>query len=163
MDLKEVKQLIKIVENSNISEIEIEEEGKKLRITKTFPSKNGDTVVVPQIQQMPVQAMPAATPQSVPAPAVEAAPAPTEKPKNENIVEVRSPMVGTFYRAPSPDADPYVEVGQTVAVGQTLCIIEAMKLMNEIEAEVSGKIVDILVENAQPVEFNQVLFLIEKS
>ena len=72
-------------------------------------------------------------------------------------------MVGTFYRAPSPDADPYVEIGQTVAVGQTLCIIEAMKLMNEIESEVNGKIVDILVENAQPVEFNQVLFLIEKA
>ncbi len=163
MDLKEVKQLIKIVENSNISEIEIEEEGKKLRITKTFPSKNGDTVVVPQIQQMPVQPMPAPAPQAAPVPAAETAPAATEKPKNENIIEVRSPMVGTFYRAPSPDADPYVEVGQTVAVGQTLCIIEAMKLMNEIEAEVSGKIVDILVENAQPVEFNQVLFLIEKS
>ncbi len=163
MDLKEVKQLIKIVENSNISEIEIEEEGKKLRITKTFPSKNGDTVVVPQIQQMPMQAMPAPAPQPAPLPTAEPAAAPMEKPKNENIVEVRSPMVGTFYRAPSPDADPYVEVGQTVAVGQTLCIIEAMKLMNEIESEVAGKIVDILVENAQPVEYNQVLFLIEKS
>jgi acetyl-CoA carboxylase biotin carboxyl carrier protein len=168
MDLKEVKQLIKIVENSNISEIEIEEEGKKLRITKTFPSKNGDTVVVPQIQQMPMQAaMPApaaAQPASLPsAPETEAAPPAAEKAKNENIIEIRSPMVGTFYRAPSPDADPYVEVGQTVAVGQTLCIIEAMKLMNEIESEVAGKVVDILVENAQPVEFNQVLFLIEKS
>ncbi len=167
MDLKDVKQLIKIVENSNISEIEIEEEGKKLRITKTFPSKNGDTVVVPSFQQtVPMPAMPqAAAPAQVPAPTEQSAPAEaeTEKPKNANIVEVRSPMVGTFYRAPSPDADPYVEVGQTVAVGQTLCIIEAMKLMNEIESEVAGKVVDILVENAQPVEYNQVLFLIEKS
>jgi acetyl-CoA carboxylase biotin carboxyl carrier protein len=168
MDLKEVKQLIKIVESSNISEIEIEEEGKKLRITKTHPSQNGDTVVVPSFQQaIPMQAMPpqAAVPAAPPA-AETAAPAPAAEDKaakNANIVEVRSPMVGTFYRAPSPDADPYVEVGQTVAVGQTLCIIEAMKLMNEIESEVAGKIVDILVENAQPVEYNQVLFLIEKS
>jgi len=167
MDLKEVKQLIKIVENSNISEIEIEEEGKKLRITKTFPSKNGDTLVVPSFQQtMPVQAMPQAVPPATTAAPAEEAPAPggeAKKADNPNIVEVRSPMVGTFYRAPSPDADPYVEVGQTVAVGQTLCIIEAMKLMNEIESEVAGKVVDILVENAQPVEYNQVLFLIEKS
>ncbi|NOX90801.1 MAG: acetyl-CoA carboxylase biotin carboxyl carrier protein [Calditrichaeota bacterium] len=165
MDLKEVKQLIKIVENSNISEIEIEEEGKKLRITKTFPSKNGETVVFPSFQQtlpaMAPQPAPAAAPQPA-APAEDAA-AVTETPRKDNIVEVRSPMVGTFYRAPSPDADPYVEIGQTVAVGQTLCIIEAMKLMNEIESEVAGKVVDILVENAQPVEFNQVLFLIEKA
>ncbi len=166
MDLKEVKQLIKIVENSNISEIEIEEEGKKLRITKTFPSKNGNTVVMPSFQQaMPVQAIPQTAAPAV-LPTGEQAPSPiseAEKPRSSNTVEVRSPMVGTFYRAPSPDADPYVEIGQTVAVGQTLCIIEAMKLMNEIESEVSGKIVDILVENAQPVEYNQVLFLIEKS
>ncbi len=168
MDLKEVRQLIKIVENSNISEIEIEEEGKKLRITKTFPSKNGETVVIPSFQQA-MPPMPQAAPVQATAPAP--APAPAEAPaetsaapaKKDNIVEVRSPMVGTFYRAPSPDADPYVEIGQTVAVGQTLCIIEAMKLMNEIESEVAGKIVDILVENAQPVEYNQVLFLIEKS
>ena len=83
-----------------------------------------------------------------------------EKP-NANQLEVRSPMVGTFYRSPAPDADPYTEVGQRVEVGQTLCIIEAMKLMNEIESEFTGKVVKILVENAQPVEYNQVLFLIE--
>jgi acetyl-CoA carboxylase biotin carboxyl carrier protein len=80
-----------------------------------------------------------------------------------NLTEVRSPMVGTFYRSPSPDADPYIEVGQSINVGQTMCIIEAMKLMNEIESEYSGKITKILVENAQPVEYNQPLFLIEKS
>ena len=97
-------------------------------------------------------AAPAATPAAKPEDAVP-----------DNVVEVHSPMVGTFYRAPSPDADPYVEVGQSVSVGQTLCIVEAMKLMNEIEAEISGKIVKILVENAQPVEYNQPLFLIEKS
>lgn len=169
MDLKEVRQLIKIVEASDISEIEIEEEGKKLRITKRFASKNGETVVMPAYTQaMPMmptqQAMPQVQDQPLPV-KEEAAPAEekAEPARGKNIVEVRSPMVGTFYRAPSPDADPYVEIGQTVAVGQTLCIIEAMKLMNEIESEVNGKIVDILVENAQPVEFNQVLFLIEKA
>jgi len=172
MDLKEVRQLIKIVETSDISEIEIEEEGKKLRITKRFPSKNGETVVMPAYtqampmmpaQQVAQQALPQVQEQPVPV-KEEAAPAEkAESAPGKNIVEVRSPMVGTFYRAPSPDADPYVEIGQTVAVGQTLCIIEAMKLMNEIESEVNGKIVDILVENAQPVEFNQVLFLIEKA
>ncbi len=173
MDLKEVRQLIKIVETSDISEIEIEEEGKKLRITKRFPSKNGETVVMPAYtqampmmpaQQVAQQALPQVQEQALPV-QQEAAPAgeQAEPARGKNIVEVRSPMVGTFYRAPSPDAEPYVEVGQTVAVGQTLCIIEAMKLMNEIESEVNGKIVDILVENAQPVEFNQVLFLIEKA
>ena len=173
MDLKEVRQLIKMVETSDISEIEIEEEGKKLRITKRFPSKNGETVVLPSytqampmmpVQQVAQQAPPQVQEQPAPAPAATPAAQETAEPaRDKNIVEVRSPMVGTFYRAPSPDADPYVEIGQTVAVGQTLCIIEAMKLMNEIESEVNGKIVDILVENAQPVEFNQVLFLIEKA
>jgi len=167
MDLKEIRQLVKMVENSDISEIEIEEDGKKLRITKTYPSSNGDIHIVPAPAQsypvMPQVAAPmaAAAPASAEQPA---AAAPAQAPAvNDKIVEVRSPMVGTFYRAPAPDADPYVEVGQTVAVGQTLCIVEAMKLMNEIESEVAGKIVEIMVENAQPVEFNQVLFLIEKS
>ncbi len=150
MDLKEIKQLIKMVELANINEIEIEEEDKKIRITK----------VSAQNVSVSAQPMPAA-----PAPPVapaEAAPAAPEA-RNENLVEVRSPMVGTFYRSPSPDADPYTEVGKTVAAGDVLCIVEAMKLMNEIESEVSGKVVEILVENAQPVEFNQVLFVIEKA
>jgi len=163
MDLKEIKQLIKMVESSNINEIEIEEEGKKLRITKSF-SSNGNVQILQAPPQQLAMPQPAAAPAPAPLPAAEvsaesAAPAA----KKDNIVEVRSPMVGTFYRAPAPDADPYVEIGQTVAVGQTLCIVEAMKLMNEIESEVAGKVVDIMVENAQPVEYNQVLFLIEKS
>ena len=85
------------------------------------------------------------------------------EPKSDNLFEVKSPMVGTFYRSPSPDADAYVSVGNDVSPGTVLCIIEAMKLMNEIESEISGKIVKILVENAQPVEYNQPLFLIEKN
>ena len=164
MELKEIRQLIKIVEGSNISEFQLEEDGIKLIIKKELKSGNG-TVQDTTIQMIPtaVAAQPAAPVAEAPAavPAVDEAPA--EAAPAANIHEVRSPMVGTFYRAPSPDADPYVEVGDSVSVGQTLCIVEAMKLMNEIESEVSGKIVKILVENAQPVEYNQVLFLIETS
>lgn len=167
MDLKEIRQLLKIVESSNISEIEIEEDDKKLRIIKVHPSNNGGVQYVQQ--PAPPGAYSTAAPFPVgpagsPFPAAEspAAPAP-EAAKSSNVVEVRSPMVGTFYAAPSPDSDPYVEKGQSVATGQTLCIVEAMKLMNEIECEVSGRIVDILIENSQPVEYNQVLFLVEKS
>ena len=160
MDIKEIRQLVKMVETSDISEIEIEEEGSKIRITKRFASGNGDVHILPAAPQMaaPMAAVPAAP---APAPVAEAAPA-AEKAPASNLIEVRSPMVGTFYRAPSPDSDPYVEVGSSVSVGQTLCIVEAMKLMNEIEAEQAGKIKEILVENAQPVEYNQVLFLLEK-
>jgi len=169
MDLKEIRQLLKLVESSNISEIEIEEDDKKLRITKVHPSNNGEVKFIQQpapsaaypAAPMPMPADPYAAPQPAAAEA-SAAPAPEEA-KSSNTVEVRSPMVGTFYAAPSPDSDAYVEKGQSVAVGQTLCIVEAMKLMNEIECEVSGKIVDILIENAQPVEYNQVLFLVEKA
>ncbi len=163
MDIKEIRQLVKMVETSDISEIEIEEEGSKIRITKRFASGNGDVHILPAAPQMAApMAMPAAAPVPAPAPqAAEAAPA-AEPAEASNLIEVRSPMVGTFYRAPSPDSDPYVEVGSSVSVGQTLCIVEAMKLMNEIEAEQAGKIKEILVENAQPVEYNQVLFLLEK-
>jgi acetyl-CoA carboxylase biotin carboxyl carrier protein len=168
MDIQSIKQLIKIVEKSDIDEIELEEEGRKIRISKRSHLPNSDV----SHHHMVSQFIPAGVPQPVAAaaPAAPATPAsneaspaqPTEK-KNPNIVEVRSPMVGTFYRSPSPDAEPYVEIGTSVKPGTTLCIIEAMKLMNEIESEHSGKIVDILVENGQPVEYNQVLFLIEKT
>ena len=168
MDLKEIRQIIKIVESSNISEFELEEGGTRVKIlktsgTNTMPVSEVQVVTAPIPQQV-VQA-PVTVPVAENAPAAPAA-TPAAKPEDavpDNVVEVHSPMVGTFYRAPSPDADPYVEVGQSVSVGQTLCIVEAMKLMNEIEAEISGKIVKILVENAQPVEYNQPLFLIEKS
>ena len=162
MELKEIRQLIKIVEGSDISEFKLEEEGMKLVIKKELKSGNG-TVTETAIQMVPaaVAAQPAAALQEAPVAAPAPAPPAAEEAPAANVHEVRSPMVGTFYRAPSPDADPYVEVGDSVSVGQTLCIVEAMKLMNEIESEVSGKIVKILVENAQPVEYNQVLFLIE--
>jgi len=168
MELKDIRQLIKIVENANIGELEIVEEGKKLRISKNNRN-SGETIVynTPQMPSFPQAASPAPLNQ---------VPTPTDiiptRPETESsgqetagddYLEVKSPMVGTFYSAPSPDADTYVQVGQSVNVGQTLCIIEAMKLMNEIESEYNGKIVKILAENAQPVEYNQTLFLIEKS
>ena len=162
MELKEIRQLIRVVENADISELEIVEEGKKLRISKNSRHTVVNQPAAAQTYQpppvsgatMPTEVMPTRREEPVGTAA--------EQPAG-NIVEVRSPMVGTFYRAPSPDADPYVEVGQRVEAGQTLCIIEAMKLMNEIESEFSGKISQIVIENAQPVEYNQVLFLIEKS
>lgn len=160
MDLNYLKKLIKILDTSNIAEIEIEEEGTKIRLSKPKPklAANLSPVhVTPSIQQ-PVESF---ITKQFPDVKVETAASGTSQ--NENLYEVKSPMVGTFYRAPSPDADAYVNVGSLVSPGAVLCIIEAMKLMNEIESEVSGKIVKILVENTQPVEYNQPLFLIEKS
>jgi acetyl-CoA carboxylase biotin carboxyl carrier protein len=161
MDIKDIRQLIKLVESSEIGELEIVEEGKKLRISKNSKySSNGTMVMNP-----PMMNYSATLPASVPAAGTAASDQTVtaeEKTSGTDYLEIRSPMVGTFYRAPSPEADPYIEVGNSVESGQTLCIIEAMKLMNEIESEYSGKIAKIMVDNAQPVEFNQVLFLIEK-
>jgi acetyl-CoA carboxylase biotin carboxyl carrier protein len=166
MDIKDIRQLIKLVENADISEIEIVEEGKKLRISKN--SKHSDNPGImsqaPMVTFQQPAVLPPATAQSIEsvasAPSVSDSGAPeTGAPE---FHEVRSPMVGTFYRSPAPDADAYIEVGQNVEIGQTLCIIEAMKLMNELESDFSGKVSKIMVENSQPVEYNQVLFLIEK-
>ena len=158
-DLNYIKKLIKILDTSELSEIEIEEEGTRLKVVKNRASETPQFIqyAPPPVQaQTPQQAAPAAAPQQ------EAEPVKREETKpSKNVVEVRSPIVGTFYRAPSPTADPYVQVGQDVKVGSVLCIIEAMKLMNEIESEVEGKVTKILVENGKPVEYNQVLFLVE--
>ena len=158
-DLNYIKKLIKIVESGDVNEIEIDEEGTRIKIVKAKQHDAQPQIISyapPQYQQMqPMQQAPA-----------DAAPKAEEKKEvkeevKENLLEVKSPIVGTFYRSPSPTADPYVQVGHTIAKGAVLCIIEAMKLMNEIESEVSGKIVKILVENAQPVEYNQTLFLVD--
>jgi acetyl-CoA carboxylase biotin carboxyl carrier protein len=154
-DLNYIKKLVKIIDSCNISEIEIDEEGTKLRVVKNRTPQNDMPPIISYATAPAVQPAPAVLPQQTPAPAEAKA---SEK---ENIIEVKSPIVGTFYRAPSPNADPYVQAGQTINVGTVLCIIEAMKLMNEIESEVNGKIVKIMVENGQPVEYNQVLFLVE--
>lgn len=156
MDLNYVKELVKLIEQSIVDEIEIEEEGTKIRVAKN--SHRG--VVLPEVKKLDVAATVPILPEvSTPQPVQEIKPTPAEPEKKYH--EIRSPIVGTLYRSPSPDAEPYVEVGQTVSVGTVLCLIEAMKLMNEIESDVSGKIVKIFVENAQPVEYNQSLFLIE--
>lgn len=152
MNIKQIQQLIDLLDQSNgISEIEYSRWGRKIRV-----SKMGNGVVKAIQSPDSVQAAPS----QVSAPKVEETPTPAVT-GNGNGIEFKSPMVGTFYRAPSPDAEPFVKVGDNVTVGQTLCIIEAMKIMNEIEAEVSGVVTDILVENAQPVEYNQPLFIIE--
>jgi acetyl-CoA carboxylase biotin carboxyl carrier protein len=160
-DLNYIKKLIKIIDSCDINEIEIDEGDTKLRVVKSRPQQTAD---VPQVINYTPAAIPLMQPQpaaanETPQPKAEV----KEEPKasGKNLIEVRSPIVGTFYRAPSPNADPYVQVGQSVTIGTVLCIIEAMKLMNEIECEAEGKIAKILVENAQPVEYNQVLFLIE--
>lgn len=163
-DLNYIKKLVKIIDSCDISELEIDEEGTKIKVVKSKPVQNEKPQVIqytpPAATPVMSEAAPASMPETAQQPkAVEKA---SEKPPaKENLIEVRSPIVGTFYRAPSPNADPYVQVGQSVSTGTVLCIIEAMKLMNEIESEASGKIAKILVENAQPVEYNQVLFLIE--
>ncbi|MHB1049345.1 MAG: acetyl-CoA carboxylase biotin carboxyl carrier protein [Bacteroidota bacterium] len=154
MDLKYVKQLLEILEKSTVNEIEVEEKGHKIRITKAvshaaslpaFPHQ----VVMPAPNVAPVVAHGAADQTA-------AAPADTKK-----YHEVKSPIVGTFYRAPSPDAAPYVDIGSKIKQGSVLCIVEAMKLMNEIESDITGTIVKVNVENGKPVEYGQVLFLVE--
>ena len=159
MNIAEIRRLVKLVEESQISELEIQEENLRVRVVKRHdPPRPAqpETVVYPA--SPPVYQPPAA----IPAALVTEAASPPPPPVKTNFAEVKSPMVGTFYRAPSPEAPSYVQVGDRVKPGQVLCIIEAMKLMNEIEAEVSGRVADILVENAQPVEFGRLLFIIEQ-
>ena len=150
MDLNYIKKLVKLVEESSISEIEVEQNDSRIKVTKNAAALSYPPTVHAGIQ-IPVQQVSA--PAETPAPA---APAP-----QTNLHEVKSPIVGTFYRAANPDSEAFVKIGDTVAEGQTLCIIEAMKLMNEIESDITGKVVKILVENGRAVEYNQPLFLIE--
>lgn len=154
MDIRKIKKLIELLEESGVAEIEIHEGEESVRI-----SRNSQTPMIPmQYAPMPGVSMPAAQP----APAASAAePAASEKAPAITGHAVTSPMVGTFYRAPSPGAKPFVELGQRVEVGDTLCIIEAMKILNQIEADKAGVIVDILVENGQPCEYGETLFVIE--
>ena len=149
MDLRKLKTLIDLVAESGISELEVTEENDKVRIVNKVQTV---AVAAPAVTAAPVVA-------AVPATPAAAAPAPAEEPVVQGKT-VTSPMVGTFYRAPNPGAEPFVKVGDHVEAGQTLGIIEAMKLLNEIEAETSGTVKEICVENAQPVEFGQPLFII---
>jgi acetyl-CoA carboxylase biotin carboxyl carrier protein len=165
IDLDFIEGLIRAIDQSGLDSIEIERGGTRIRMAKTpsgmvsAPAASGAPVLV----AAPTPAAPAAAVQPAgepPAPSAEPVAAEPSTPAS-NLVDVTSPMVGTFYRAPAPDAPPYVDVGGRVAVGDTLCIIEAMKLMNELECEVAGTIAEILVDNAEPVEYGQPLFRIE--
>ena len=156
MDLRKLKKLIDLVQESGIAELEITEGEEKVKIVK-----GGVVSVTPSMAAAPAAplAAPAGAPAALPAAAAPAAPAPEAAPAVEGHV-VKAPMVGTFYRSPSPDAKPFVEVGGTVKEGDVICIIEAMKLMNEIDADAAGTVKAILVENGQPVEYGQPLFIL---
>ena len=164
IDLGFIKRLIETVEASNIDTLELSRWGTKIRISKRGGLSGGEVLHVTAGGAAPVSGNAGAATNSHPSSAESEAEEETTTAKaalaDSNLVEVESPMVGTFYRAPAPDADPYVEVGDHVSKGQTLCILEAMKLMNELEAEVAGTIKEICVENAEPVEYGQVIFRI---
>lgn len=154
MDIRKVKKLIELLEESNISEIEIQEGEESVRISR---HPNGVSWPQAAMPQPAVAAQPAAAP--APAAAVEPGPAAPAKPQGHALA---SPMVGTFYRSPAPGSKPFVEVGQSVKKGETVCIVEAMKMMNQIEAEVSGTVKAVKVQNGEPVEYGQVLFVIDQ-
>jgi acetyl-CoA carboxylase biotin carboxyl carrier protein len=158
MDISYIKKIIKLVENSHIDELELEEEGTKIKVARNRAGAG----LVQSVNPLP-SAPPQAIPHNISYQEQQVKPAAASASQESQYHEVRSPIVGTFYRAPAPDAEHYVEIGQVVNAGTVLCIVEAMKLMNEIESDCSGKVVKIVAENGKPVEYNQVLFLIEKS
>lgn len=146
MYIKEIKDMIILMNENGLAELEIEKDGMRIRLKKSGAGYEKAVEFIPQPSPVAHQA-----------PEMKIA---QDKPKT-NTIEIKSPMVGTFYRSPSPEAPPYINVGDNIEPGQVLCIIEAMKLMNEIKSEAKGRIIDIQVENAEPVEFGQVLFVIE--
>lgn len=156
MNLSEIQDLIKFVSKAGVSEVEIEKKDFKI-IIKSESKKQEQQIIY---QAAPQQAAPVAAPAAAPAPA---APAETPAPVSDDskYITVKSPMIGTFYRSSSPDKDAFVQVGSTIQKGSPVCIIEAMKLFNEIESEVAGKIVKVLVDDASPVEYDQPLFLVD--
>ncbi len=170
MNLDDIQKLVKMLDDSGLDEMTIEEGDFKITLKRKSNSAQNislpPSLFMPATQMLPPSlptSLPAASP-TTPAPTASTPSAPPEPtPPPKKYKEIRSPMVGTFYRAPSPEANPYVQVGDYITKGKVLCIIEAMKLMNEIESDVEGKIVKIMVENAQPVEYDQVLFLVEES
>ncbi|MDG2425124.1 MAG: acetyl-CoA carboxylase biotin carboxyl carrier protein [Flavobacteriales bacterium] len=175
MNINEIQDLIKFVAKAGVTEVEIERKDFKITIKSELPAKRGKVAATAkalealEVQQMQaVLAAPAVaaatTPLAAPlaAPvAVAAEPAAAESEQDTGLIEIKSPMIGTFYRRSSPDKDAFIEVGQQVNVGDTVCVVEAMKLFNEIESEISGKVVKILVDDNSPVEYDQPLFLVE--
>jgi acetyl-CoA carboxylase biotin carboxyl carrier protein len=157
MDLKEIQNLIKFVANSGVAEVKLEMDDVKITIRTTLEGNVSETYV----QQIPTQQI---TQQVAPQPIAPVAVAPeTPAVENSNFITIKSPIIGTFYRKPSPDKPTFVEIGKVISKGDVLCVVEAMKLFNEIESEISGKIVKILVDDMSPVEFDQPLFLVDPS
>ena len=147
MNIKEIKEMVNLMNENNLMELEVEKEGMRIRLKRSSP---GETQTGPLIIEKEVTRE---KPASLPSEQIQ--------PSLVKTIEIKAPMVGTFYRSPSPEAAPYAEIGNMIEPGQVICIIEAMKLMNEIKSEIKGKITEILVENAEPVEFGQPLFLVE--
>ena len=163
MDIKEIQSLIKFVAKSGASEVKLETPELKITIRTGTPGSSTETTVV---QQIPMAAAPVPVPAPIPVvaePAAAEPSAPEAAADDSKYITIKSPIIGTFYRKPSPDKPPFVEVGAMISQGDVLCVIEAMKLFNDIESEVSGKIVKILAEDSSPVEFDQPLFLIDPS
>lgn len=164
MTTKEIRDLIKLLDTSNVAEFQLKNKDLELRIRSNqfFENKGGQVVSAPMQIAAPMPAAQAqpATPAPAPSNTPEAASSETGG-SDANLIEIKSPMVGTFYRSSSPDKPAFVSVGDSIENGSVVCIIEAMKLFNEIESEVSGKIVKVMVEDASPVEYDQVLFLVE--
>ncbi len=149
MNIKEIKEMINLMNDNGLVELEIEKDGMRIRLKKsTSGAEAFSGPILVERERLSEGLSKKETPESI------------EK-ISVKTLEIRAPMVGTFYRAPSPEAPPYVDVGQVVEPGQVICIIEAMKLMNEIKSEIKGKVLEILVDNAEPVEFGQPMFLIE--
>lgn len=160
MNIKEIQDLIKFVSRQNVTEVEIEQKDFKIIIKSEDKRTEGQQILV----QSPMMPQAVAAPANAPAPAAPAVtPAAPAASEDSNYVTVLSPMIGTFYRSSGPDKDAFVGVGDTIKPGDVLCIIEAMKLFNEIEAEISGKIVKVLVDDSSPVEYDQPLFLVDPS
>lgn len=145
MNIKEIKEMIALMNENGLNELEIEKEGMRIKLKKGSGQELSASPFIIEKERITSE-LPAQT---------------NEEKTNTKTQEIKAPMVGTFYRSPSPEAPPFIEAGQIVEIGQVVCIIEAMKLMNEIKAEIRGKVLEVLTENAEPVEFSQALFLIE--
>ncbi len=154
MDLKEIKQLLRLMDEHGLTEFVLEREGEKLSLKRQSREAVAAPLVAAAAPMMPLPPVAFAPPPA-------AAPAAAAPKDDDNLVEIKSPMVGTFYTAPSPDSEPYVQPGAHVGADTTVCIVEAMKIMNEIKAEISGTIAQVCVKNGQPVEFGQPLFILE--
>ncbi|MEL6852969.1 MAG: acetyl-CoA carboxylase biotin carboxyl carrier protein [Bacteroidota bacterium] len=167
MEFIEIQDILRLVNRTNLTEVEIEKKDFRIKIRRKSPESNviytTQTSAAPPVAAVPpVAAAPATPPPAAEAPVAEKPAEATSAPAdNANLLEFKSPMIGTFYRAPNPETPPFIKVGDVVEKGQVVCIVEAMKLFNEIESEVSGKVVKILVEDAQPVEYDQVLFVVD--